>query len=165
MLRSVLLLSDQLAGRFPDRCVLSGERTDRAVRMTAVTWHHRPWLLGIPGLVALLCLRGGEHRFRASLPVSANVWRTWRRRELAATCLMAIGLGFALVAPVRHAVGLAVAGGAIAVIGAVIRTRAAYNYWFTCRLERDRGLIVVAPTHEKFDNEARTLFDRSLRGG
>ena len=46
MTTSVLRIADQRAGRFPDVCVLSGVATENAVRVQAVEWSGRSWILG-----------------------------------------------------------------------------------------------------------------------
>jgi len=163
MARSVLLVEDQQAGRYPDRCVLSGVATDRAVHTTAVTWTHAAWLLGIPGLSPLLALRGRSHRFRLALPVTAEVWRRWHRRDLAAWGALAAGLAFVAAGIVRGASTIGVLGGIVAVASAAYRTRSARNYWVTCTLDSARGTITVRPTHTEFDRQARQLFDHALR--
>ena len=162
MARSVLLMDDQRVGRFPDRCVLSGVRTEGAVRVTAVTWSSPRWVLGVPGAVPILALRGPRHRLRVALPVSRGVWRRWQRRNLAALCAIAFGSGFIASGPFRgnDLVGLGIL---ILLAGVAYRTRAARNYWVTCRLDPGRRIITVEPTHSDFDRAARELFERSLR--
>lgn len=162
MTRSVLRLDDQRAGRLPDRCVLSGKPTDAVARVWAVTWRGPRWVLQVPGAVALLAVRGRSHRQRVSLPVAADVWQRWHRRNIAAVMGIGIGLGFLLVGLVQNP-GLAVIGAIVLVVSAAARTRAAHNYWFTCRLNTARGVVTVEPTHADFDAAARTLFARSMR--
>lgn len=164
MTRSVLLLDDQRAGRLPDRCVLSGTTTDGAVRVTAVTWSGPRWILGLPGAVGALWLRGGRHRARIAVPVSPRVWRTWRRRDRAATFAVAAGLAFVVGGIVNDA---ALIGLGVLIVGLAMayRARAAHNYWFTTRLDRSRGHVTIEPTHPEFDRTARMLFDASLRRG
>jgi hypothetical protein len=162
MARSVLLMSDQSAGRLPDRCVLSGVPTDQAVHVTAVPWRRARWWLGVPGVVPLLALRGRSHRYRVALPVSAKVWRAWHRRHLVAWCAVAAGLAFVVAGTVRGNIAIAVWGGVVLLAAAAYRTRAAHNYWLTCRLDTARETITVEPTHTSFDEMARQLFERSL---
>ncbi|MFV0307085.1 MAG: hypothetical protein ACK5OX_05010 [Desertimonas sp.] len=131
------------------------------MRVTAVSWSHRRWFLGVPGVVPLLALRGTRHRFRVAVPVSRGVWRRWQRRHLAALCVITFGLAFIASSPFRGnaLVGLGIL---IVVAGAGYRTRAARNYWVTCRLDPDRHTITVEPTHSEFDRAARQLFECSL---
>lgn len=163
MNRSVLLVSDQEAGRFPECCVLSGAPTARAVRVLAVRWRHARWLLGIPGLAPVVAAVGGRRRrYRVALPVSATVWMRWRRRNLTALCVLAAGLAFVAAGIVRGDGGIGVLGGIPALVATAYRTRAVHNYWLTCTLDTQRRTIVVRPTHPAFDRQARMLFDRSL---
>lgn len=162
MTRSVLRLGDQNAGRLPDRCVLSGKPTDSVARVWAVSWRGPTWILQIPGAVALLALRGSDHRRRVSLPIADDVWHRWHRRNIVSVFGISGGLGFLLVGLVQNP-GLAVIGTIVLVVSVAARTRAAHNYWFTCRLNTERGLVTVEPTHADFDAAARELFTRSLR--
>lgn len=157
----MLLVEDQLAGRLPDRCVLSGARTDGAVRVTAVIWTRPRWLLGVPGAVPFLALRGARRRLRVVLPVSRGVWRRWQRRNLAALGAIASGIAFIATGPFRGDSPVA-AGVLLVLAGAAYRARAAHNYWVTCRFDPGRRTVTVEPTHPEFDRAARELFQRSL---
>ncbi len=162
MTTSVLRIADQQAGRFPDVCVLSGIPTTNAVRVHAVEWRGRSWILGIPGVLSVLKLWPGRSSATVALPISATVWRMWSRRNTVAMALMMSGLGFVVVGAVRSRGAIVVIGVVVVVLAFAYRTRAAVNYWVTCRLDPSRGCVTVQPTHRSFDEQARALFIRSL---
>lgn len=162
MARSVLRLKDQEAGRFPDRCVLSGVSTDRAVHVTAVRWNSRRWMLGVPGAVPVLSLLPGRTRRRVSLPVSATVWSTWNRRNLSALIVLVFSAGLILASAVRQTGDLLGVGVVLVVVAVAYRTRAQHNFWTTCRLSAGGDQVIVEPTHPEFDRQARQLFTRSV---
>lgn len=162
MARSVLRLADQHAGRFPDRCVLSGVHTDHAVRCTAVRWNGPHWPLGIPAATWIVGHRpGGQHEI-VSLPVAAVVWTTWRRRNLLAMLFVVFGIGLVVGGTVRADGGLVGVGVAVTVLAAAYRARALHNFWTTCVLASGADLVIVEPTHPDFDRQAQELFARSL---
>ncbi len=163
MARSALRAADQVAGRFPDRCVLTGAVTTHAVRLTAPQWGGPRWVLGVPGVAVAVGLIPGRHRHVVALPVSARVWRMWRIRNLVALAVVGAGVTFAGIGLVTEGAGLAVFGVSVAMAAAVYRTRAQHNYWVTCWFRPADGTIVVEPTHRRFDEAARDLFLRSLR--
>ena len=162
MARSVLRVSDQRAERFPDVCVLSGERTEHAVRLTAVTWPGPKWVLGIPGFVPVLGVLPRHDRTTVALPVSPRVWRMWQWRN-------AIGVTGVVTGVLWFIAGAFLASGVAAAIGAIValtagayRTRSVVNYWTTCRLNTTTGTIIVEPTHRTFDEAAKRLFISSI---
>jgi hypothetical protein len=159
---SVLRVADQTAGRLPDRCVLTGVDTRRAVRVTAPQWGWPRWLLGVPGVMVALRLSPRRARHTVALPVSDRAWRMWRCRDLAATTVITAGLTFAGLGLATSVVQLFVVGVVVLIIGAVYRTRAHHNYWLTCQYVPAKHTIVVAPTHHRFDEQARELFVRPL---
>ena len=162
MTRSVLRVADQLAGIYPQRCVLSGVETTRAVRLTATRWGGPRWLLGVPGF-ALVAGRLPRHgHCPLALPVSERVWKMWRIRDLAAMSTLAAGTTFFGIGVVTGATGLAVFGMLVAIAAIAYRTRAHHNFWVTCTLRPENSTIVVEPTHHRFDEDARTLFIRTV---
>jgi hypothetical protein len=160
---SVLRIADQRAGRIPDVCVLSGVPTDNAVRVKAVEWSGRSWILCIPGVVSVLRLWPGRSSMTVALPIAATVWRMWSRRNTAAMALTMFGLGFVVIGAVRALGGIVVVGVFVVVLACAYRTRAAVNYWVTCRLDPSRACVTVQPTHRSFDAQARTLFIQSIK--
>jgi hypothetical protein len=160
---SVLRIADQQAGRFPDVCVLSGVATGNAVRVRAIEWSGPSWILGVPGVATILRLWPGRSSMTVALPVTASVWRMWTHRYTVAMALTMFGLGFVVIGAVR-AVGVLVVFGVVVVVSAcAYRTRAAVDYWVTCRLDTGRACVTVQPTHRLFDEQARALFIRSIR--
>lgn len=162
MSRSVLLVADQVAGRLPDRCVLSGAPAKRAVRLLAPAWNGPTWVLGIPGFpVVLRCLPGWPCA-PVALPVSSQVWIRWRRRTVAAVAAVSAGSTFAAIGVVARVSGLVVLGILVVTAAAVYRTRAHHDYWTSCRFRPATATIVVEPTHPGFDQQARDLYVRSI---
>jgi hypothetical protein len=160
--RSVLRVADQVAGLFPDRCVLSGVETDRAVRLTATQFGGPRWLLGVPGFATVVGCLPGHDRCPIALPVSVRVWKMWRVRSVSASSTLAAGLTFVVIGAATQAVALAVFGVVIVTGAVAYRTRANHNYWVTCSLHPSTATIVVEPTHPRFDDAARDLFIRTL---
>lgn len=163
MARSVLRLADQDAGRFPDRCVLSGVATEHAVRGSAVRWKGPRWLLGVPGAVPLLGVLPGRARTTISLPVSTKVWSTWNRRNVAALLMVVFGLGLIVAGAVRQTGILLGVGLVVFAAAGAYRARAHHNFWTSYRLNDTGDAVIVEPTHPDFDRQARQLFERSLR--
>jgi hypothetical protein len=161
MTTSVLRIADQRAGRIPDVCVLSGVATANAVRVQAVEWAGRSWILCIPGVVSVLRLWPGRSSVTVALPIAARVWRMWSRRNTVAMALIMFGLGFVVIGAVRALGGIVVLGVVVVMLAFAYRTRAAVNYWVTCRLDPSRACVTVQPTHRSFDSQARALFIRS----
>lgn len=80
---------------------------------------------------------------------------------MASLCAVAFGLAFIASSLFRD--GALVGLGIVMVLaGAAYRTRAAHNYWLTCRLDPSRASVGVEPTHPDFDRAASELFVRSL---
>jgi hypothetical protein len=163
MAQSVLRVADQLAGIYPDRCVLSGVETMRAIRLTATRWGGPRWILGVPGFAVVVrrLLRHGH--CPVALPVSERVWKRWRIRDLAAMSTLTAGATFFGIGAVTGAAGLAVFGLLVAIAATAYRTRAHHNFWVTCTFSPERSTIIVEPTHPRFDDDARMLFTRSVR--
>jgi len=86
----------------------------------------------------------------------------WNRRNTVAMALMMFGLGFVVIGALRSRGAVVVIGVIFVVVAFVYRARAVVNYWVTCRLDPNRGCVIVQPTHRFFDTQARALFIRSL---
>lgn len=160
--RSVLRAADQVDGRYPEVCVLSGVDTSRAVRLSAPEWKGRRGLLTIPGFAAVIGRLPGRERCSVALPVSAAAWSRWRRRHLAGVAT----LGFGLVAAVAGAVNSNPQqigfGTVMAALGVLYLTFANNRFWVTCCFRPATSTIIVEPTHARFDAEARLLYLRSV---
>jgi len=160
--RSVLRVADQRREQFPDVCVLSGERTSHAVRLTAVSWNGPRWLLGVPGFVPVVGLLPGHDRTPVALPVSPRVWRMWQRRNALAITLLVVGVLWTLLGAILASGTMIAFGAIVAVLAGAYRTRTVVNYWVTCRLDSPAGTIIVEPTHRTFDEAAAQLFISSI---
>jgi hypothetical protein len=163
MARSILRVADQLAGIYPACCVLSGEETTRAVRVTATSWGGPRWLLGVPGFVVVAGRLPRHHRCAVALPISERVWKMWRVRDAVALAALAAGLTFGVIGVATGTGALAVFGAIVAIASVAYRARAHHDYWVTCTLRPDDSTILVEPTHQRFDEAARALFIRRLR--
>ncbi len=163
MARSVLRVADQVAGIFPECCVLSGVVTTRAVGLTATQWGGPRWLLGVPAF-AMVARRMPRHGHCAvALPITARVWKMWRFRDGAAMSALAAGVTLCAIGVATGTAALAAFGLFIVVAAVAYRTRAHRNFWVTCILHTENSTIVVEPTHPRFDEAARALFIRTLR--
>lgn len=163
MARSVLRVADQLAGIYPERCVLSGVETARAVRLTATRWGGARWLLGVPGFALVVGRLLRHEHSPVALPVSERIWTMWRIRDLTAMSALTAGVTFFGIGVVTGATGLSVFGLVVAIAAITYRTRAHHNFWVTCTLRPENSTIIVEPTHQRFDDEARMLFIRTMR--
>ena len=162
MARSVLRVADQVAGVFPDRCVLSGVETTRAVRLTATQFGGPRWLLGVLGFARAVGWLPGHERCEVALPVSVRVWKMWRVRNLGALSTLSAGVTFVAIGGATGAVALGVFGAVISIVAVAYHARANHDYWVTCSLHPSSATIVVEPTHPRFDDAARDLFTRTL---
>lgn len=162
MARSVLRVADQVAGVFPDRCVLSGVETTRAVRLTATQFGGPRWLLGVLGFARVVGWLPGHERCTVALPVSVRVWKMWRVRNVVALSTLSAGVTFVAIGGATGAVALGVSGAVISIVAVTYHARANHNYWVTCSLHPSSATIVVEPTHPRFDDAARDLFTRTL---
>lgn len=163
MARSVLRVADQVAGIYPERCVLSGLETTRAVRLTATRWGGPRWLLGVPGFAFVAGRVPGRGRCSVALPVSERIWKMWRMRDVAAMSTLTAGATFFGIGVATGATGLAVFGLMVAIGAIAYRTRAHHNFWVTCTLRPENSTIIVEPTNARFDQDARMLFTRTVR--
>ena len=162
MARSVLRVADQLAGIYPEHCVLSGVETTQAVRLTAIEWSGARWLLGVPGFAFVAGRLPGRAHCPVALPVSERSWKMWRNRDLGAMSTLTAGVTFFGIGAVAGAAGLAAFGLVVVIAAIAYRTRAHRNFWVTCTLRPADSTIAVESTHRRFDDEARTLFTRSV---
>lgn len=162
MARSVLRVADQVAGVFPDRCVLSGVETTGAVRLTATQFGGPRWLLGVLGFARVVGWLPGHERCTVALPVSVRVWKMWRVRNIGALSTLSMGLTCVAIGGATGAAGLAVFGAVLSVVAVAYHARTNHNYWVTCSLHPSSATIVIEPTHPRFDDAARDLFTRTL---
>lgn len=161
MADAVLLAADLDAGRFPDRCVITGETTETATHVWAVESKRADLIVGLVGVagVRALQLLGREVR-RVPLPVVQPRWRAWRWRAGACAALTWFGIG-ALVMSLRNADAyLAVIAAVIVVASLLMRVRAMRAFWVTLELRPAPGHVVVRRAHPAFDGVARALFLR-----
>jgi hypothetical protein len=87
----------------------------------------------------------------------------WRIRDLAAMSGLAAGVTFLGIGAVTGTIGLAVFGIVVAFAAIAYRTRAHHNFWVTCIFCPEDSTVLVEPTHQRFDDEARMLFVRTVR--
>jgi hypothetical protein len=161
---SVLLVRDLAAGRFPTRCVWTGEPTSSATHIWAVASRHVDRVIALLGVLGVYLLRAlGRDALRVPIPVSAGPYGIWRRRAGAWAALACFGLGLVVVSPLRGGTPLAVLGVIIIVIAALLRARAHSGFWVSAELRPKEGHVIVHRTHPAFDAEARALFVRDLR--
>ncbi len=164
MTTSVLRIADQRKGRVPDRCVVTGEPTQHAIRVRAARRPRVRWLY--PVVRPFLYLKGRGRppaALAVVLPLAPDAWR--RRRNIVAASGVAGGAGGALVATgATGHTGLLVAG--ILVVVAVVAARLAFDgrRWVQVWLKPDGEEIVVTNTSPAFDDVARQLFIRRAPG-
>lgn len=162
MRRSVLLLSDQAVGRFPDHCVRSGVQTQMAAKMTAFDRRIAVPVHALPGVPRMVSLVLGVSAVELSLPVTEAVWKRWRRRELFSSGIAVFGAVLAGYAAFERAAGGATVAVIFVVIGLAYRVNARARYWVHGTVNRSDGTAIVWPTHSEFDDDARRLYEQSL---
>ena len=163
MARSVLRLADQRRDLFPDRCVLSGIRTEGAMRATAIAGGGPRWVLFIPGMVALLAHVARRQHVAVAIPVSPAVWSRWRKRVVVSQGAAVFGGVFIATGPALRAPQPLVGGVIVFAAAIALWARANRNWWVTCVLDPAKAVIVVEPTHREFDRAAREIFVTSIR--
>lgn len=162
-MKSVLLVADQKAGRFPDRCVLTGEPTESAVRIWAIDSTKCQWLIGLLGPLGVVVARISGRRFtRIALPISSRPWGIWNRRSNLYAATTAAGLGLVAAGLLRPSTAIVVFGVVVIAASRALRMRALQNFWLRAELKPDQAQLLVEPTHANFDREARKLFKRSI---
>lgn len=160
---SVLLVSDQNSGKFPDRCVLTGEKTKTAVHVWALETTKAQWLIGFLGYLGVVaCKVAGRRVARIAVPITERPWGIWKRRANLSIAATAAGTGLALAGLLRASIGLAIFGLVIVAAARLLRLRAHQNYWISTELRPQAGHILVGPTHPDFDRQARMLFEQRL---
>lgn len=164
MADAVLLVSDIAAGRFPTKCVRSGETTSRATHVWAIASRHANRADALFGVVGVTVLRAaGREALRVPIPVAPRPYGIWRRRAGAWAAVTAFGSGLVLVSPFRGGGPLAVVGVVIIVSAALLRARAHSGFWLSAELRPVEGQVIVRHAHPAFDAEARELFARNLK--
>ena len=159
----MLRVADQRAGIAPDRCVVDGVPTERAVRSTAVQVEAAHlWWCALGPLLVPAARVAGRRTEPVVLPLSHGAWRRLRRALGTAVVTGGVGLG-TIVAGVVEGVPLLTACGVLVVVAAwLLRARALRRRWVGLELSADGERIVVTGAHPGFDASARDLFVRSL---
>lgn len=155
-MRSVLRISDQVAGRIPDRCVLTGEATEHVLRVRAVSD-------ALPEPVVDVV--GGPLRLGrpVDVPMAPEALSDYRRRQSRWVGVAGAGIGLVVLGVLSGAVpwpGLLLL--AVAVAGSA-RLRA--RRWIQVRQRRDSDDLVVLRAHPAFDEQARRLYTSRFHGG
>ena len=164
MADAVLLVTDVVAGRFPTRCVRTGDTTSRATHIWAVASPHADRVVALFGIVGVLALRAvGRDALRLPLPVSPAPFGFWRRRAMAWAALTCVGLGLVAESPVRGGTALAVVGVIVIAGSALSRARAHSGFWVSAELRPTEGHVIVRRAHPAFDAQARALFLGNLK--
>lgn len=164
MADAVLLVSDLDAGRYPTRCVWTGESTSSATHVWALASRHADRVVALFGVVGVLVWRAfGRQAMRVPIPVSEGAYRFWQRRATTWAALTCVGLGFIVVSPLRGGPALAVFGALVMVAASLLRARAHSGFWVSAELRPAEGRVIIHRAHRDFDAQARDLFVRNLR--
>lgn len=167
-LRAVLREADQRDGRTPHVCVVTGQKTERAIQARAADlgsstemWERA---IGNRGAVALARLR---RRPVASLvlPVSEGAWKQWRVRLGRVVAVNAFALGVLAIGVARLETGYLLLAVVVAALGQRIRVRAWRDCWVGLAFRSAAGDIVVSRVHPTFADEAKRLYVGSIRRG
>ena len=158
MTTSVLRVADQRKGRVPDRCVVTGEPTQHAIRVRAARRPRMRWLYPMVRPILYLKARGRPPAALAVvLPLAPVAWR--QRRNIVAASGIAGGAGGALIAfgATGHA-ELLVIGVLVVATVVVARLRFDARRWVQVWLKPGGEEIIVTNTSPAFDEMARRLF-------
>jgi hypothetical protein len=163
---AVLRESDQRAGRIPQACVRTGQRTDGAVTQRVVALQRfELWTLILGSVLAYrLGALLGRTTSTVVLPVTPNAYRSWRKRLTRCVLASSAGVALLVVGAVQHTTGIAVLGVVLAVGGWNLRARWWVKWWVGLEYRPGAGHILVSRVHRGFDAEARELFLRGVGG-
>jgi hypothetical protein len=164
MTTSVLRVADQRKGRVPDRCVVTGEPTQHAIRVRAARRPRMRWLYPVVRPILYLKARGRPPAALAVvLPLAPVAWR--QRRNIVAASGIAGGAGGALIAfgATGHTELLVIG---VLVVAAVVVARLRFDArrWVQVWLKPGGEEIIVTNTSPAFDEMARQLFMRRAPG-
>jgi len=157
---AVLLVTDIKAGRFPTRCVLTGEPTTTATHVWATTMPRIVAMFGVVGVGALRLLR--RPVLRVPMPVTEQPYRIWRNRSAAWQVVTCFGLGLLVLSVVTTSAAAAVFGVLVVAASVLLRARAHSSFWVSAELRPSVGHVILRRVHSAFDDEARSLFVRRL---
>jgi hypothetical protein len=161
---AVLRVSDIAAGRFPTKCVRTGETTSSATHVWAIASPHADRVVALFGIVGVMVLRAsGKQSLRSPIPVAPRPYRFWRRRAATWAALTSFGFGLLVVSPLRGGLPLAVVGVATILMSMLLRARAHSGFWVSAELRPSEGHVIVHRSHPAFDAQARTLFVGGLK--
>ena len=161
---AVLLRTDLAAGRYPTRCVVTGEAATGATHVWAIASRHADRIDGLFGIVGVLACRAiGRPCLRLPIPVTAHAHGIWRRRAYAWAAVTWFGAGFVAVSPFQGGIALAVFGAVVVAASLLLRARAHGGFWVSAELRPDDGRVIVHRASPEFDAQARDLFVRDLR--
>ena len=164
MADAVLLVADVAAGRFPTKCVRTGETTSSATHVWALASPRADRVIALSGVVGVFLLRAaGRKTLRLPIAVTARPFGIWRRRAATWTAVTCFGLGLVVVSPVRGGLPLAVLGLTVMVASALLRARAHSGFWVSAELRPEHGQVIVHRAHPAFDAQARALFLDQLK--
>lgn len=162
--RAVLRTADLQRDVLPTVCVKSGDKTDFAVRVTAVAGKQSSASVIAIGQWATVALARLRRRptFSVTLPVAEHTWRRWQGRLRISVVAAAIGAAFLAVGVVRGIGALIAFGTVVLVLGWLNRVRAWNNAWVGVEYRAEPGEIIVSRVHSAFDAEAQALYRRSI---
>ena len=159
---AVLRMADQRRDAVPDRCVVTGERTEGAVRAEALRLR-RAWLWSLLlGRAAGIFLR--SRRATVVLPVSPAAWWRVQRSLRRAVVVAGLGLGSLAVGALDRDPALLVLGALLLAVAAAVRAIGVRRWWVELRLLPNGDEVRVTRTSPAFAEEARKLYVRSIGG-
>lgn len=148
-MRSVLRGAHQDRDVLPDRCVLTGRRTDGAIRVRATSRR-------VPEVVADVLGPAARTGRRVALPIDGDELRWYRRRQALVAMPTGIGITFTALGAVPFGLALVVLG----IAGSWWTRR---RHWFQVRMADDGRDVVVLRGHALFDQDARRLFTATIK--
>lgn len=163
MARAALRMADQRRGRVPDRCVVSGARTDGAVHAWAVELRRADVLWLALGPVARLIAALGRRRSRRIvLPLSPAAWSSLRAGLRWAVLAAGLGAGALTLGAARGDGALVVLGGTLLLLAWVLRAVVLWRRWVGVVLRTGGDEAVLHRVSPEFATSAKALFTGSV---
>lgn len=163
-MNAVLLVEDQRHGRAPTHCVISGKKTDGAVKVWAIAAKHLDWIIGPLGVLGVgLARLAGRETLQITLPVDQLLWKHWQRRATMSFLVAWIGAGALAVGTIRADTQLTVFGLISIVLAMGLRGWFFRRFWVSTQLRPSTRDILIRRAHPDFGQDAKELYIAALR--
>ena len=146
----------------PEVCVVTGSATTSAVRMPAESLPRAALLQLILGvrLCHVLGILARRSAAVATIGVSPEAWKRWRRRVGLCVVVGFAGVGAAAAGILLDNAGWIWTGAILIALVSVRRIRWMLHFWINLDYRPATGTIRVFRAHRRYDEEARRRFSR-----